>query len=185
LSRRRKSEDAKAEIRAAAVALFLQHGYDGTSLEAVADQVGVTRPAVLYHFGSKEALLRSVVEPGFDALESVVSGFESEGSGLVDQETVVRALVDALLEHRRAIALITRFANDYLVGSIGATAAGLNRRAAALLGVGATSEPATRVRVVATLAALSGIADARVAVALDTAEEREALVRGLVALLKS
>ena len=66
VTRRRSADDAKAEIREAALDLFLQQGYDAASLEEVAERVGVTRPAVLYHFGSKEALLLSVVEPGFD-----------------------------------------------------------------------------------------------------------------------
>ncbi|GAA2131442.1 TetR/AcrR family transcriptional regulator [Nocardioides bigeumensis] len=184
--RRRTSEDAKSEIREAALGLFLQHGYDGTSLEEVAEQVGVTRPAVLYHFGSKEALLLSVVDPGFEAVEAVVADVERDGAGLVDQETIVRALVEVVLEHRRPIALITRFANEYSVGGIGERAAGINRRTARLLGC-PTKEADTgaRVRVVATLAALNGIVDARVALPLDSEEEREALVRGLVALLKS
>jgi AcrR family transcriptional regulator len=186
LSRRRTSEDAKSEIREAALGLFLQHGYDGTSLEEVAEQVGVTRPAVLYHFGSKEAMLLSVVDPGFEAVEAVVADFERDGAGLVDQETVVRALVDVMLAHRRPVALITRLAHEYSVGGIGDRAAGINLRSARLLG-GPTMEadPAARVRVVAALAALTGIVDARVALPLDCEEEREALVRGLVALLKS
>ncbi len=186
MTRRRSADDAKAEIREAALHLFLQQGYDAASLEGVAERVGVTRPAVLYHFGSKEALLLSVVEPGFGALDAVVSGFEAVDDGLVDQETVLRALVAVLLEHRRPIALISRFANDYSVGGIGERAQRLNLRCALLLGGAATAtDSATQIRVVATLAALGGIIDARVALPLETVEDQEVLVRGLLALLKS
>ena len=186
MTRRRSADDAKAEIREAALDLFLLHGYDATSLEEVAERVGVTRPAVLYHFGSKEALLLSIVDPGFEALDAVVAGFEVDGAGLQDQETVVRTLVSVVLEHRRPIALITRFANEYSLGGIGDRAQRINLRTALLLG-GAqmATDSATQVRVVAALTALSGIIDARVALPLETPEDQEVLVRGLVALLKS
>ncbi len=186
VTRRRSADDAKAEIREAALDLFLQHGYDAASLEEVAERVGVTRPAVLYHFGSKEALLLSVVEPGFAAIDALVSGFEAADPGLVDQETVLRGLVTVLLEHRKPIALISRFANDYSVGVIGGRAQRLNLRSAILLGGTATAtDSATQIRVVATLAALGGVIDARVALPLATVEDQEVLVRGLLALLKS
>ena len=186
VTRRRSADDAKAEIREAALDLFLQQGYDAASLEEVAERVGVTRPAVLYHFGSKEALLLSVVEPGFDAIDALVSGFEAADPGLVDRETVLRGLVAVLLEHRRPIALISRFANDYSVGGIGERAQRINLRSAILLGGPATAtDSATQIRVIATLAALGGIIDARVALPLATMEDQEVLVRGLLALLKS
>ena len=47
---------------AAATRLFAAHGFDGTPLQAVADAVGVSKPAVLHHFPSKEALYESVLE---------------------------------------------------------------------------------------------------------------------------
>ncbi len=45
----------------AAVALFATHGFRGTSVAAVAEQVGVTDAGVLYHFGTKEELLLAVL----------------------------------------------------------------------------------------------------------------------------
>lgn len=61
LSRKAKSELRRAEIIAAARDLFSHHGYRGTGLAEVAARVGITLPGVLYHFGTKEALLQAVV----------------------------------------------------------------------------------------------------------------------------
>lgn len=59
---RRARGDVRAQVLKAATRLFAAHGFDGTSIQAVADEVGVSKPSVLHHFPSKEALHASVIE---------------------------------------------------------------------------------------------------------------------------
>ncbi|GEM_PF-4239410 len=40
--------------------MFLRLGYDGTTLDAVAEAVGVTKPAIYYHFKSKDGLFKEL-----------------------------------------------------------------------------------------------------------------------------
>ena len=54
--------DNSAQIRAAASRLFAAHGYDGVSLQAIADSVGVAKQTLLYHYPSKDLLRRAVLE---------------------------------------------------------------------------------------------------------------------------
>jgi AcrR family transcriptional regulator len=59
-------------VIAAATRLFAARGFEGTSLQDIANAVGVTKPAVLHHFPSKEhirtGVLESLLEHWRDAL---------------------------------------------------------------------------------------------------------------------
>src|ERR1700752_4970176 len=50
----------KARILDAAEALFMEHGFEATSLRAITASAGVNLAAVNYHFGSKEELFQAV-----------------------------------------------------------------------------------------------------------------------------
>lgn len=54
--------DVRAQILDAATRLFAAQGYGGTSLSAIAEAVGVRKASLLYHFPSKDALHRAVLD---------------------------------------------------------------------------------------------------------------------------
>jgi TetR/AcrR family transcriptional regulator len=76
--------DNAAHIRAVATQLFAALGYDGTSLQAIAERVGVTKQTLLYHYPSKDALRRAVLDQVFahfrerlpQMLEAVTGGHD-------------------------------------------------------------------------------------------------------------
>ena len=54
--------DVRDRILDEATRLFSARGFDGTSLAEVADAVGLRKPSLMYHFESKDALRRAVME---------------------------------------------------------------------------------------------------------------------------
>jgi AcrR family transcriptional regulator len=54
--------DSKTRILNTATRLFARQGYDGTSLQAIADAVGMRKQSLLHHFPSKKALRKAVIE---------------------------------------------------------------------------------------------------------------------------
>ena len=55
------SQDTKTRILDAAESLFMEHGYEATSLRQLTNAAGVNLAAVNYHFGSKEELFQAVL----------------------------------------------------------------------------------------------------------------------------
>jgi len=52
----------RAQALAAATRLFARRGFDATSLQAIADEIDVTKQAILHHFPSKQRLRDAVLE---------------------------------------------------------------------------------------------------------------------------
>lgn len=56
--------------------LFATKGVQQTSLQEIADRLGITKPALYYHFASREDLIRSIVTPLLDDGEEFVTRME-------------------------------------------------------------------------------------------------------------
>lgn len=89
------------QILEAAVELFITHGYDATSVAAVAERLGLTKSALYHHYESKEHLLGIALEQALGGLEGVLvepgarSGTPGERLDYV-LRGAVRVLVDRL-----------------------------------------------------------------------------------------
>ena len=67
------SADRKAQILVASAELFSRKGYEKTSMKDIADQVGISKPALYHHLKSKHELLYTIMN---DLMEFGIAGLE-------------------------------------------------------------------------------------------------------------
>jgi AcrR family transcriptional regulator len=81
------SADTKTRILDAAEQLFMEHGFEATSLRSLTAAAGVNLAAVNYHFGSKEVLFQAVLTRRLDPMNQerieLLERIEREGVGRV------------------------------------------------------------------------------------------------------
>ena len=59
--RKERAADTRRRIAAAALELFTEHGFGGTTVAAIAERAGVSAQTVYATFGSKGAILRALL----------------------------------------------------------------------------------------------------------------------------
>jgi AcrR family transcriptional regulator len=81
-------ERRRPEVLDAALKLFLESGYDGTSMQAVADEAGVTKPVVYACFDSKDELFRALLAREEERIVGEIQGAFANAD-LSDPETTL------------------------------------------------------------------------------------------------
>lgn len=87
-------------LLAAALRLFAAHGVAGTSLQMIADELGVTKAAVYHHFRTKDSITLAALMPAFVDVEALVTGVQSVRPGAARQVALVDGLAEQAVRHR-------------------------------------------------------------------------------------
>jgi AcrR family transcriptional regulator len=103
---RQRTGDTRARIQQAALELFAVRGVQQTSLRDIAERLGVTKPALYYHFASREDLLNSLVEPMIADFEAYAA--ELRATAPVPPRELLGSYFDLAYRHRALIQLAIR-----------------------------------------------------------------------------
>jgi len=96
----------QARIVAASLELFAQRGVGGTSLQMIADAIGVTKAALFYQFRTKDDIVLAAAEDELSRLEAVVEAAGSQSSRTRKRQVLLKGIVDLSVDRRRTVSVI-------------------------------------------------------------------------------
>ncbi len=102
------STPAQTRIIESAFVLFAEHGISGTSLQMIADAIGVTKAAVYHQYNSKDGIILAVAEVVLTGLEAAVTVAEAERSRARARDVLVEGMIDLAVETRGMASVIQR-----------------------------------------------------------------------------
>ncbi len=111
-----KADETRELILGAAELRFAATGFYPTRLEDIAEDVGITRTAVIYHFQDKETLYNAVLEKLFTQLNDRISAALDSS---LDLPARVEAAVEAWLDFAGARPTLMRLFMREVAGSEG------------------------------------------------------------------
>ncbi len=117
---RRQSSESRIQTRnrevilEAALEVFSAYGFRGATLDQIAEVAGLSKPNMLYYFGSKEAIHRAVLSGLLDTWLDPLRALDPQG----DPVSEILAYVQRKLEMSRLFPRESRlFANEILQGA--------------------------------------------------------------------
>ena len=99
-ARAAQAERTRQQILETATRLFTELGYDATSLQMIADEMGLTKAAVYYHFRAKSDILHAAMLPGVLRLEALLDETAALRGRRARIEHLVNGVVDFLVQNR-------------------------------------------------------------------------------------
>lgn len=152
-------EQVLAEIRGTALRLFIDQGYAATTLAQIGAEVGYSKSAMLYHFGSKDALLVAALDEPLRRLSEFVTA--TAGRPALER---LEAFVDLVLAHRHEALLLV--SQGPLLKQLGTLGTGPDDLLASYLG-----DDPSLARQVSVLMTFTGLAETAAALAEVPATE--------------
>jgi len=125
----RRKDARPEELVAAALEVFVERGYDGTTLADVARRAGVTKGTIYLYFENKEALFKAVVRqtivPVIAQGEALARSFTGSARDLLEQlvreywrlvgETALAGIPKLMMAEAATFPELTRFYYDEVV----------------------------------------------------------------------
>ena len=78
--------ETRTRILDAAEELFMQHGFEATSMRLLTSRAAVNLAAVNYHFGDKGGLYREVLQLAIETMRATTDAARAAGRGLPAEE---------------------------------------------------------------------------------------------------
>jgi AcrR family transcriptional regulator len=96
-------------VLSVAVSVFIERGYDGTSMELLSQRLGITKSSIYHHVDGKEDLLRMALDRALDGLFEAVADAQDAGEPAIRRlERLVYGSVQVLADRLPYVTLLLR-----------------------------------------------------------------------------
>jgi AcrR family transcriptional regulator len=170
------TSEAQRRIVDAALELFGQHGVGGTSLQMIADRIGVTKAAVYHQYQTKDEIVLAAAEAELARLQAVLDTAEQQPTAKRRRDELINGMVDLAIERRHTTGPI--LGDPVIVGFFAEhdTFHDVMHRLRHVL-AGDDRSADARIRTAMLIAAISGAASHPFVISLDDDTVRRELVR--------
>ena len=97
---------AQQRVIAAALELFARHGVGGTSLQMIADEIGVTKAAVYHQYKSKDEIILAAAESELLRVEEVLAAAEAQPSRKKARDHLIDGMIDLAVSDGRTVGTV-------------------------------------------------------------------------------
>ena len=175
------ASDTRQRVIEIAMRLFTEHSFAGTSLQMIADELGITKAAVYHHFHTREELLTAVVEPVLHELRVVIETAETKRTPHARAEHMLSGYAAIAVGHRAVVAVLASDPGAIeMLRTHGAAGELINRQLGLLADV--TPGPSGLVNAAMVLAGIAGAANPKLAGIDDDALRQQLVEAGRRAL---
>jgi AcrR family transcriptional regulator len=109
-----QAKPRKEEILEVATRLFAERGYEGASMNDVAESVGMRKASLFYHFATKDALYEAVLDRLVVTLQAALEAIYVSSGTFPDRlDAITETVVTLLSSHPYAARLLLREAMDW------------------------------------------------------------------------
>jgi AcrR family transcriptional regulator len=96
----RETSDTRTRIQDVALDLFIEQGYEATSLREIAEKLGVTKAALYYHFKTKEDIVASLVDIRMATMDELIAWAKDRPRTVENRRELVRRYAADLVQSR-------------------------------------------------------------------------------------
>ncbi|MEW2549655.1 TetR/AcrR family transcriptional regulator [Streptomyces sp. NPDC047002] len=144
--------DTRQRIQDVALDLFVERGYEKTSLREIAERLDVTKAALYYHFKTKEDILVGLFADRAEPLDALIAWGEAQPNALETKKEFLRRYVEQLKDSSRLFRFVQENQAELRDLRVGET---FRSRVEATVGLLLTPDPSLADRVRITTALLS------------------------------
>src|SRR5687767_7058857 len=96
----------QTRIIEAALVLFAEHGVSGTSLQMIANAIGVSKAAVYQQYNTKDEIVMAVAHVVLARLDAAATAAEAERSRSRAREVLIAEMIELAVESRRMASIL-------------------------------------------------------------------------------